>query len=115
MGTAHASKMPNDINRSIVWLDASVDSTEQNVNAQQMLRTPTNHFKTYSNDKECENYIRSVPKDYRIILIVGGRLGQIIVPHVHQLIQISSIFVYCMNKRNEQWAKAYKKVREQKS
>jgi hypothetical protein len=114
MGSAHSSENSNDINRSIVWLDASVDSTEENVNAQQMFRTPTNHFKTYSNDKECENYILSVPKDHRIILIVGGRLGQMIVPRVQQLIQISSIFVYCINKRNEQWAKAYKKVREQK-
>ncbi len=111
MGSVQASKTSNDINKSIVWLDASVDNTQENLNAQQMFRTPTNHLKTYTNDKECENYIRSVPNNHRIILIVGGRLGQLIVPRIHQLIQISAIFVYCMDKRNQQWTKTYKKVR----
>lgn len=110
MGAAHASKAPNVINRSIVWLDASVNDTQENVNTQQLLRTPTNHLKTYTDDQECEKYIRSVPKRHRIILVVGGRLGQLIVPRIHQLFQISSIFVYCMDKRNQQWTKTYKKV-----
>jgi hypothetical protein len=112
MGTVHASKTSNVINRSIVWLDASVNDTNENINAQQMLRTSTNYLKTYTDDKECEKYILSVPKGHRIILIVDGRFGQVIVPRIHQLYQISSIFVYCMNKRNEEWTKTYKKVRE---
>jgi hypothetical protein len=111
MGPTPVSKIPNDINRSIVWLDASVNSTQENVNAQQMLRTPTNHLRTYTDDKECENYIRSTPKGHRIILIVGGRSGQLIVPRIHQLLQVSAIFVYCMDRRNEKWTKTYKKVR----
>jgi hypothetical protein len=112
MGTVHASKTSNVINRSIVWLDASVNDTNENINAQQMLRTSTNHLKTYTDDKECEKYILSVPKGHRIILIVDGRFGQVIVPRIHQLYQISSIFVYSMNKRNEEWTKTYKKVRK---
>ena len=98
--------------KSIVWLDGSVNSTAENVNAQQMFRTPTNHLKTYTDEKECENYIRSVSKDHRIILIVGDRLGSSIVPRIHQLLQVSAIFVYCMDKRNQHWAKTYKKVSE---
>ncbi|CAF2531350.1 unnamed protein product [Rotaria sp. Silwood2] len=111
MGTVHASKTSNIINRSIVWLDASVNDTEEYINAQQLLSTPGNYLKTYTDDKECEKYIRSVPKGHRIILIVGGRSGRLIVPRIHQLIQISSIFVYCMDKRNEEWTKPYRKVK----
>ncbi|CAF1297250.1 unnamed protein product [Rotaria sordida] len=111
MGAAQASKASNVINRSIVWLDASVNDTQENINAQQLLRTPMNHLKTYKDDHECEKYIQSVPKGHRIILIVGGRLGQLIVPRIHQLFQISSIFVYCMDKRNQEWTNAYKKVK----
>jgi len=112
MGQATVSKTPNNINKSIVWLDASVNSTQENFNAQQMLHTPTNYLKTYTDDKECENYIRSAPKRHRIILIVGGRSGQLIIPRIHSLVQVSTIFVYCMDRRNEEWTKAYKKVRK---
>ncbi|CAF1654751.1 unnamed protein product, partial [Didymodactylos carnosus] len=48
---------------------------------------------------------------HRIIVIVGGRSGQLLVTRIHQLIQVSSIFVYCMDKRNEEWTKIYKKVK----
>jgi hypothetical protein len=83
MGTAPVSKTPNDINRSIVWLDASVNNTQENVNAQQMLRIPTNHLKTYTDDKSCEK-------------------GQLIVLRIHSLVQVSAIFVYCTDKKNEE-------------
>lgn len=115
MGANHTSQASVSVTRSIVWLDASVNNTEESINAQQLLRTPTNHVKTYTNDKECEAYIQSVSKEHRIILIVGGRLGQLIVPRIHQLTQISTIFVYSMDKRNEQWTKTYKKVRKRKT
>jgi hypothetical protein len=112
MGSAPVSKTANDVNRSIVWLDASVNSRDEFINAQQLLHTPTNHLKTYTDDKECEKYIRLIPKGHRIILIVGGRFSQLIVPRIHQLFQVSSIFVYCMDRRNEEWTKTYKKVSE---
>ena len=104
------SKTSNDVNRSVVWLDVSVDDTQQNVNAQELLRTTTNYLKTYTNDKECEEYIRSVSQEHRIFLIVGGRLGQIVVSRIHHLPQVLSIFVYCMDKSNQNWTKSYNKV-----
>ncbi|CAF3200840.1 unnamed protein product [Rotaria socialis] len=111
MGAVHASKISNTINRSIVWLDASVNDTEEYINAQQLLGASTDHLKSFTDDKACEKYIQSLPKGHRIILIVGGRSGQLIVPRIHQLIQISSIFVYCMDRRTEEWTKIYKKVK----
>jgi hypothetical protein len=44
-------------------------------------------------------------------LIVSGQFGREIVPKIHQLEQLSAIYVYCMNKEaNEQWAKDFLKV-----
>lgn len=100
------------LKKSIVWLDGSVNSTTENLNAQQMFQTPTNHLKTFTDEKECENYIRSVSKDHQIILIVSGRLGSSMVPRIHQLLQVSVIFVYCINRKNEHWVKTYKKASE---
>src|ERR1700722_4333463 len=85
---------------SLVWLDASVNGSKENIEAQQRLRTSINHLKTFENSDQCEKYIRSVSKDDRIVLIVSGQLGREIVPRIHKLRQVFSIYVYCMDKKN---------------
>ncbi|CAF1334245.1 unnamed protein product [Rotaria sp. Silwood1] len=45
-------------------------------------------------------------------MIVSGRLGQAIVPSIHKVRQVISIFVYCIDKeRNKQWAVNFPKVK----
>ncbi|CAF4869195.1 unnamed protein product, partial [Rotaria sp. Silwood2] len=45
-------------------------------------------------------------------MIVSGQLGKEIVPAVQNLQQVTSIYVYCMNKEiNEQWANRFAKVK----
>ena len=95
---------------SLIWLDAKVNS-QQNINVQQQLRSSINHLETFEQSDQCEQHIRSLSSQDRIVLIVSGRLGQQVVPRIHQLRQISSIYVYCMGKeRNEQWANQFNKV-----
>lgn len=96
---------------SLIWLDTSVNQSQENIQAQKELRASINHLITFENDEQCLQYIESVPKDDRIILIVSGRLGQIIVPKIVKYRQIVFIYVYCMKKTvNEQWAKQFYKV-----
>ena len=116
MAAASPTQVDNNLETfSLVWLDASVNSSQQNVKAQQQLRTSINYLKTFEHVDKCEQYIRSVFKEDRIILIVSGRLGQEIVPRIHQLQQVSAIYVHCLSadkKKYEQWAKNYAKVNE---
>jgi tetratricopeptide (TPR) repeat protein len=96
---------------SLLWLDAIVNDSLENIETQQRLRTLINHLKTFQNGDECIQYIESSPKD-RFVLIVSGRLGQETIPHIHSLRQVYSIYVYCLDKeRNERWAKRYSKVK----
>lgn len=96
---------------SVLWLDNSVNTTQENIHGQNLFRASIGHLKTFDNADKCEEYIRSTPTDERLILIVSGRLGRILTPRIHQLRQVSSIYVYCLDKiMNEQWAKAYTKV-----
>ena len=45
-------------------------------------------------------------------MIISGSLGQHIVPRVHKMIQVDSIFIFCGNKKyHEQWAKEWAKVK----
>jgi hypothetical protein len=95
----------------LIWLDAEVNCSKENVEAQQQLRTSINHLTTFDDDNECEEYIRSISKHDRIILIVSGQLGQKLIPRIHQLQQIFAIYVYCMNKMpNEHWTQEFSKV-----
>lgn len=95
----------------LLWLDVAVNSSEENIHAQQQLRSSINQLTTYDNDAICEQYIHSVPKDDRIVLIVSGQRGQQIVPRIHHLPQLTLIYVYCKNQKyHEQWAKQFYKV-----
>ncbi len=98
---------------SLLWLDAAVNESQENIDAQQQLRTSINFLRTFEDGDQCEKYIRSIPKDDRIVLIVSGRFGETIVSRIHSLRQMSAIYVYCKDKkRHEAWAKQFKKVNQ---
>ncbi|CAF1351432.1 unnamed protein product, partial [Rotaria sordida] len=97
---------------SLLWLDRSVNASQENIAAQSKLRAIINHLKTFEKAEECEKYIRKCPETDRIVLIVSGGLGQQIVPQIDQLPQLSSIYVYCMDeKKNREWSKNHPKVK----
>jgi plasmid stabilization system protein ParE len=107
----YSSKDENLETFSLIWLDAKVNQTKENRQAQQNLRHIINHIKIFEDRHQCEQYILSLSPHDRVVLIVSGRCGRKIVPQIHQLRQISSIYVYCMDREgNEQWAKNYTKV-----
>ena len=96
---------------SLIWLDPKVNKTKDNRRTQQKLRHIINHIKIFDDQRQCERYLLPLsPKD-RVVLIVSGQCGRQLVPQIHQLQQISSIYIYCMDREgNEQWAKDYTKV-----
>ncbi len=97
---------------SILWLDPSVNDVKEYIDAQQRLRASINYIRTFKNKDDCEQYIRSVPAKDRIIFIVNNQLGQQLIPCIHQLRQIFSIYIYSTdNKRTGQWTKEFKKVK----
>lgn len=95
----------------LVWLDDYKNKNEEWQNTQKQLRTTINHLKTFDEVCECQKYIEEISKQDRVILIVSGRLGLEVVPHIHELRQVSSIYIYSMKEtENEQWTETYPKV-----
>ena len=95
---------------SLIWLDAIVDNSIENVETQSSLRNVIHNFKAFQQADSFIHFIQASTKS-RLILIVSGRLGQEVVPQIHRLCQVYSIFVYCSDKeRNERWAKTFSKV-----
>jgi hypothetical protein len=96
---------------SLVWLDSTINNSQENLNTQRRLRTIINHLLTFEDCTSCEDYIRSVSNHDRIVIIVSGLSGRQLVPRIHHLGQVCSIYVYCMDRKtNEQWTKNFTKV-----
>jgi hypothetical protein len=97
---------------SLLWLDQKVNATEENKQGQCELRLIINQLKTFDDPNQCHQYILSHSQQDRIILIVNGSCGRQLVPQIHHLRQISSIYIYCMDVQgNKQWATNFPKVK----
>ena len=95
----------------LIWLDASVD-VEMNQDTQEKLRAIINHIKKFHNVEECKNYIEQTSKDDRLVLIVSGQLSRQIVPSIHQLRQVSAVYINSEDKESdEKWTRDFPKVR----
>ncbi|CAF4226838.1 unnamed protein product [Rotaria socialis] len=93
-----------------LWLDQSVNTTQDNLETQKELRQVINHLRTFDDMDKCEQYIRQITKE-KVVLIVSGALGRELVPRLHELPQFSACYVFCQDqKRNEEWANKYHKV-----
>ena len=93
----------------LIWLDAN---PSEGRDTEQKLRALINHLKKFQDVKRCQEYIEQRTQHDRLVLIVSGQLGREIVPNIHKLRQVISIFVYCMNRQaNEQWSSKFAKVK----
>jgi len=95
---------------SLLWLDANVHTTADNINSQTVLRRAINFLRIFDRADQCDRYIRDT-KNEKIVLIISGQLGREFVPRLHDLPQLNSVYVYCWDTDgNKQWAKNYPKV-----
>lgn len=97
---------------NLFWLDASVNTSLENVQVQSKLRSIINHLKTFDDIQRCERYIRALPKDDRLVLIVSGGFGRQLVPRIVDLQQVYAIYVFCYDKKgNKEWSQHFDKVK----
>ncbi|CAF4731137.1 unnamed protein product, partial [Rotaria sp. Silwood2] len=95
----------------IIWLDNNIKAKD-NRDTEQKLRSIINRLKKFHDLEQCQKYIEQRSQNERIVMIVSGRLGREIVPSVHKIRQIVSIYVYCMDKeRNKHWAVKFATVK----
>ena len=96
---------------TLIWIDASVDEDEENLNAQKHLRSIFNNVQPFKDVNDGEGYIKIHLEQTQFILIVSGRCGEELVPRIHQYPSLLGIYVFCMDQeRNLQWAKNFPKV-----
>ena len=104
----------NDNKKNVVlmWLDANVNTGEGHAHAQKQFTTIFSRFEAFECIASCEDSIKNISEDTRVVLIVSGQYGQQLVPRIHQLPQVSAIYVFCMDQTKAlQWAKNFEKVK----
>ncbi|CAF1029252.1 unnamed protein product [Adineta steineri] len=96
----------------LIWLDSNIDETTNDCqNTITKLRCAVNDVHTYTNGDECLELIQTII-DKKVCMIISGSLGQHIMPHVHNMSQVDSIFIFCDNKKyHEQWTKDWPKIK----
>jgi hypothetical protein len=120
MGSCHGSnKSSNEIFKpnenleifSLIWLDNTLQKSPKIISIQKQFRTIINYLKTYENENDCEEYIKQLSKNEYVIFIVNDQLGEKIIPKIHNLTQIFSIYIYSLNKNTDQsWINQFNKV-----
>ncbi|UJR16852.1 hypothetical protein I4U23_003751 [Adineta vaga] len=96
---------------SLIWLDANVHKTKDNIDSQVKLREAINFLQLFDEADACEENIKTITIE-KVVLIVSGRLGREVVPRWHDLPQLNCIYVYCFDRAaNKLWADKYSKVK----
>ncbi|CAF0984642.1 unnamed protein product [Rotaria sordida] len=82
----------------LIWLG---DSMKNEI--RQQLRTIVNYLLIFEDEQKCLQYIYSLSKDDRVILIIKRKLSEHFIPQIVHLRQITSIYIYSNDKNiNEQ-------------
>jgi tetratricopeptide (TPR) repeat protein len=99
-------------NVMLIWLDGSID--KDNTDCQStitQLRRTVNDVNTFNDGDQCIQFINTITNN-KACMIISGSLGQHIVPRVHNMSQVDSIFIFCGNKkRHEAWTKEWSKIK----
>jgi tetratricopeptide (TPR) repeat protein len=97
----------------LIWLDVHIDESnnEDYRNYITKLRRIVNTIDTFTQAYKCVDFL-SETKNEKAFLIVSGALGEQVVPLIHDMSQLDSIYIFCDDEsRHEQWAKKWSKVK----
>ncbi|CAF3648134.1 unnamed protein product [Rotaria socialis] len=92
----------------IVWLDLQFCAKPHYIDK---LRGVVNYLRIFDNTDICMQYISAI-KQEQVFLIISGRTGKHIIPLVHHLSQLNSIYIFCIkDQRHITWSSNYSKVK----
>src|SRR5271167_4305292 len=97
----------------LIWLDSSIDEANDNDCRKIIteLRQVINTVNTFTDVDECIDFITDIKKE-KIFLILSEAFFQTKVPVIHEMPQISFIYIFHRNKvQPEQWEKQWFKVK----
>ncbi len=99
-------------NFSLIWLDVDIDQSREDCqNTLAQLQNVVNDVNIFTQQDKCIDFLTGVD-DMKTFLILGDTLGSQIVPLIHNIPQLHSIYIFSGNKfHDEQWANEWIKIK----
>jgi hypothetical protein len=99
-------------NLVLVWVDSNIDANKKDFqHTLAQLRSVIYSLKTYNALVEAIAFIEGIQQE-RVLLITSGALGKQLVPRIHDLGQVKSIYIFCSaTAYHRKWTQQWKKVR----
>ncbi|CAF1101432.1 unnamed protein product [Adineta steineri] len=96
----------------LIWLDNNINENNADCsNTIKQLKRVVNNVNTFTDSEECIEFIQTINNN-KVCTIVSGSLGKHILPHVHDMSQVDTIFVFCNNQEwHKQWVKKWPKIK----
>ena len=96
----------------LIWLDTNINEDNSDCrNTVSHLRHVVHVINLFADAEECIHFLGDV-EDEKVCMIISGCLGQQIVPLVHNMLQVNSIFIFCDNQKyDEGWIKDWSKIK----
>ncbi|CAF0819042.1 unnamed protein product [Adineta steineri] len=96
----------------LIWLDNGIKENNADCsNTIKQLQRVVNNVNTFTDGEQCVKFIQTINNN-KVCMIISGSLGQQIVPHIHNMSQVDTIFIFCKNQKwNKQWAKEWPKIK----
>jgi tetratricopeptide (TPR) repeat protein len=100
-------------NIRLIWLDINIDKNSINdQNTITQFRRVTNTIETFTDRDQCIDFLTDTCNE-NVILIISDALCRSIVPLIHDVTQLHTIFIFCENEaRYERWAKGWPKIND---
>ena len=96
----------------LIWLDNTIsDDSADCRNIISHLRRVVNSINIFNDSDQCVQFLIEMA-DEKACLIISDSLGHIVVPLIHSMSQVDSIFIFSMNQEyHEQWTKDWTKIK----
>jgi len=80
-------------NMSLIWLNAN-ENTPDHQNTLAQLRRTVHSIETFTDRTKCIEFLENI-HDKKACMIISGSASQQIVPQIHNLDQLDTIFIFC--------------------
>ncbi len=100
---------------SLIWLDSQSSSSDKIKQAQQRFRSSINDLRIFEDVDKCIKNIWLSTAD-KIIVAVNIELNEMIIPYIHELLQVIAIYIYNINhNRHTQCPRTYSTIKFNKN
>ncbi|CAF0978213.1 unnamed protein product [Adineta steineri] len=96
----------------LIWLHNNINNNNADCNNTiKQLKRVVNNVNTFTDGNQCIEFIQTITKN-KICMIVSGSLGKHIMPRVHDMCQVDTIFIFSRHRRwRKRWAKQWSKIK----